>query len=212
MTAEQIDDILSRFRQYLTDVVESPQPETPLATFDLATVVAQFTALRHDVNLQTKATRQALESVAAPTATPPSEVLPLLKAVMDIAEQLRTAHQQVEKTSVSLQASASEVATPVGFFGRLFGKVPTTKPVVDARLGSLADGYAMSLRRIDATLPQFGLEQIQCVGETFDPELMEVLELVPNTSHRKGVVVEEVRRGYRRGSSVIRFAQVKVAG
>jgi molecular chaperone GrpE len=207
MTAEQIDDILARFRSYLTTIADAPEPVAPAPAFDLSTLVAQFTALRHDVNLQTKATRQAVEAVTAPaTAAPtvPSDTVPLLKAIMDIAEQLRTAHLQVEKTIASLQAPAP----PSGFFARMFSK----PAVVDPRLSSLADGYAMSLRRIDATLPQFGLEMIPCVGETFNPELMEVLELVPGTGKAKGTVVEEVRRGYRRGASVVRFAQVKVAG
>jgi molecular chaperone GrpE len=209
MTAEQIDDILARFRTHLHSIADAPEDSAPAPAFDLSTIVAQFTALRHDVNLQTKATRQAIETVSAPAApSTPAEVMPLLKAFMDIAEQLRTAHQQVEKTIAGLRTVE---AAPVGFFARLFGKAPAA-PTVDPRLGSLADGYAMSLRRIDATLPQFGLELIPCIGETFDPELMEVLELVPGTGKPKGTVVEEVRRGYRRGGSVIRFAQVKVAG
>jgi molecular chaperone GrpE len=202
MTAEQIDDILARFRTHLNSIADAPEVHAPAPVFDLSTLVAQFTALRHDVNLQTKATRQAIEAVSAPAApSTPTEVMPLLKAIMDIAEQLRTAHQQVEKTIAGLRTVE---AAPVGFFTRLFGKAPA-KPMLDPRLGSLADGYAMSLRRI-------GLELIPCLGETFDPELMEVLELVPGTGKAKGVVVEEVRRGYHRGGSVIRFAQVKVAG
>lgn len=209
MTAEQIDDILARFRTHLNSIADAPEDPGTAPPFDLSTVVAQFTALRHDVNLQTKATRQAIETVTAPaTSGTPTETMPLLKAFMDIAEQLRTAHQQVEKTIAGLQTVP---VPPVGFFARLFGKAPAT-PVADPRLGSLADGYAMSLRRIDATLPQFGLEPIPCLGETFDPELMEVLELVPGTGKPKGLVVEEVRRGYLRGTGVIRFAQVKVAG
>ena len=211
MTAEQIDDILARFRTHLNSIADAPEDSGTAPPFDLSTVVAQFTALRHDVNLQTKATRQAIETVTAPaTSGTPTETMPLLKAFMDIAEQLRTAHQQVEKTIAGLQISTS--APPSGFFAWFFGKSKPTPSPVDARLGSLADGYAMSLRRIDATLPQFGLEPIPCLGETFDPELMEVLELVPGTGKPKGLVVEEVRRGYLRGGSVIRFAQVKVAG
>ena len=73
----------------------------------------------------------------------------------------------------------------------------------------LADGYAMSLRRVENVLPQFGLEAIPCEGLPFDPELMEAVEVVEGVE--SGVVVEEVRRGYLRGGSVYRYALVKVA-
>src|SRR5262249_52779787 len=69
----------------------------------------------------------------------------------------------------------------------------------------------MSLARVDRALEQFNLEPIATVGETFDPELMEVVEVVGDSGKPAGEVLEEVRRGYWRGEVVFRYAQVKVA-
>ena len=78
-------------------------------------------------------------------------------------------------------------------------------------LSSLITGYTMSLQRVERVLQQQGLEPIPCVGDVFDPELMEVLEAVSGSGRPAGEVLEEVRRGYRWNDRVFRFAQVRVA-
>jgi molecular chaperone GrpE len=77
-------------------------------------------------------------------------------------------------------------------------------------LGGLVTGYTMSVERIERALEQHGLEPIPTVGQTFDPELMEVVEAVENTGRPSGEVLEEVRRGYRHDGRVFRYAQVRV--
>lgn len=76
--------------------------------------------------------------------------------------------------------------------------------------GMLA-GYQMGLARLTRLLSESGLESIPTLGEPFDPELMEIAELVPSNEVTEPVVVEEVRRGYRLDGRMFRFAQVKVA-
>jgi len=69
----------------------------------------------------------------------------------------------------------------------------------------------MSVERIDRALKGHGLQPIATVGETFDPERMEVLEAVTETGRPPGEVLEEVRRGYLYDGRVFRYAQVRVA-
>jgi molecular chaperone GrpE len=78
-------------------------------------------------------------------------------------------------------------------------------------LAALVTGYTMSLQRIERALRQHDLEPIPTVGETFDPELMEVLEAVTGTGRPSGEVLQEVRRGYLWHGRVFRYAQVRVA-
>src|SRR5437660_9004479 len=66
LTPEAIEAVLADFRGWLTDAaagrVAAPPPlESDAETVDLATLVGQFTALRHEVNLQTKAVRAQQE-------------------------------------------------------------------------------------------------------------------------------------------------------
>ena len=177
---------------------------------------------------------EALKSLQ-PAAKPEDRTPALLKTVIDIADSLAGALKQVERGQAALQEILDGCAddapppppTRPGFLRRLLAPsadgwaewadavavrdaareeaMAKLAPLVDG----LADGYAMSLRRVEAVLPQFGLEAIECEGVPFDPELMEAVEVVEGTP--SGTVVEEVRRGYLRGDDVYRFALVKVA-
>ena len=192
---------------------------------DLFTLVGQFTALRHEVNLQTKAARAATDQTAEalrqfaqpkPVADPDEAVRPLVKALIDIADALATSVRQVDRAAAAADEWLAE-PTPArrGFLARLFGPAPAKPPDATERLRPLlagvADGYALSLRRVERLLPQYGLEPIACGGRQFDPELMEVLEAVDAPGRPPGTVVEEVRRGYRWNGKLLRFALVTVA-
>lgn len=135
LTPERIDAILADFRGYLEGLLAPPPaPETVPIPFDLSTVVAQFTALRHDVNLQTKAVRAVAEQAAAtpkPVPSPTDSSAPLVKGLIEIGDALATALRQIEsvragvepllgKLSSSSLPQAPGHADP-GFFGRLFG-------------------------------------------------------------------------------------------
>ena len=190
------------------------------------------------MNLQTKATRAATDqaisalqhlSTVPKSPAPPAEdpTKPLLKVLIDVADSLTTAEKQVQRTQATvtplfdkLTASPTDLATP-GFFGKLFGGKPAddSRPAaareavekLTALMGGVADGYAISRRRVEKSLADYGMEPIECVGRAFDPELMEVVEAVGNTGHATGVVVEVVRQGYLWKGAVFRFAQVKVS-
>jgi molecular chaperone GrpE len=78
-------------------------------------------------------------------------------------------------------------------------------------VNSILTGYSMGLERIERAAYQHGLNPIACVGETFDPECMEAVEVVAVPGQDGTMVLEEVRRGYRLGDRVFRYAQVRVA-
>lgn len=138
LTRERIDRILADFRSDLEALREPPPPpDREPAGFDLSTLVAQFTALRHDVNLQTKAARAATEQAAAaaaytrtdPPAFSPDRIKPLLKVLVDVADSLRLAERGVLRTAeaalplldrLTEDPPATDFDSP-GFFARLFG-------------------------------------------------------------------------------------------
>jgi molecular chaperone GrpE len=194
-------------------------PPVPL---DLAWLVAQFTALRHDVNLQTKATRNLNDTITQTLKQPSPATLsddptrPLLLVLVELADVMANAMVQVRRTQATLAAPAAVPAPAPGFFARLFGMAkPTTappdQPKLSTALAGVADGYAMSHRRILQSLEHHGVQPIACVGMPFDPTCMEAVEAVTASGSTSGTVVEEVRAGYRRAGQLFRFAQVKVA-
>jgi molecular chaperone GrpE len=266
LTPAAIERVLADFRAWLTDLAAPVEPIPEPPAVDLHTLVAQFTALRHEVNLQTKAARTSIEQTGEALKTlegavaelrerpaePDDASGPLLKALVDVYDNLALALRQVEKQRAVIDgpldewvdgASARELMKmadgdplPIrpGFWWRVFGASvprPTRPPELETALAEikarherakeaarltrssfdgLIAGYRMSLARVDRAIDQAGLETIATVGETFDPELMEVVEVVGDSGRPAGEVLEEVRRGYLRGDVVYRYAQVKV--
>jgi molecular chaperone GrpE len=279
LTPEAIARILGNYQQWLHELTALPEHDADEPPIDLHTVVSQFTALRQEVNLQTKATRSSLEqntetlqhlSRALDTLSkPPTDAAkPLLKAIVDVYDALTLALRQVTKQresigsahdAIALERTIPEppaipdVATPAlveqprGFWTRLFGGKPAPPVNADmalavgrqllldwrttvlkeeeakrqrlteaaqlarAALDGIIAGYQMSINRLDRVLEQAALVPITTIGTVFDPERMEVVEVVNATGEPAGTVVDELRRGYTRDGIVFRYAQVKVA-
>src|SRR2546423_1231507 len=67
LTPERIEAVLADFRSWLQQLAEQPEtprPAEPAPAIDLHTLVAQFTALRHEVHLQTRSARTQQEQNA----------------------------------------------------------------------------------------------------------------------------------------------------
>jgi molecular chaperone GrpE len=267
LTPPAIEAVLADFRSWLQQLASAPAAEpdrdgTPAAPFsepiDLHTLLGQFLALRHEVNLQTKAVRaqqeqngetlrqfsQALQALAeAQEAAGQAErqsqeelLRPILKTLVDLHDALAPAEREVQRLSGTLApeldqlAELAQSAAPPrqpSVWGKLFGSKPAPAPSSDREerrrqaeqavhrvrqlLGSLLTGYTMSLQRLERVLQQQGLEPIRCVGQSFDPERMEVIDVVADSGRPAGEVIEEVRRGYLWRGRVFRYAQVRVA-
>lgn len=114
--------MLADFRAWLTDLAVPPEPIAEPPAVDLHTLVAQFTALRHEVNLQTKSTRTSLEQTGKALeqlegaidelrdrpAAEEDEAGPLLKALVDVYDNLALALRQVEKQRAAIDGPLEE--------------------------------------------------------------------------------------------------------
>jgi len=220
LTAEAIEEILGDFRGWLASLNGEAAPSaTPAGpAMDLFALVSQFTALRHEVNMQTRSVRVAVEQnaeivtrLAAQEPTHPGEELrPVAKALIDIADSLALSQRQMEKFRVTAEPLVQQPSG--GFFAKLFGSAPQPDfGKLKQLVAAAADGYALSLRRVERLLPDLQLEPVDCRGEPFDPETMEAVEVVGETGQRAGTVIETVLPGYLWRGKVFRFAQVKVA-
>jgi len=55
-----------------------------------------------------------------------------------------------------------------------------------------------------------GVEEIKSIGEKFDPNFMEAIEEIEAKDSEKGIVIEEIKKGYTLQGKIIRPAKVKV--
>jgi molecular chaperone GrpE len=96
-------------------------------------------------------------------------------------------------------------------------------PVVDnferALASAKSEGGAESLQRgvelihkqLKDALMKLGLQEIETVGQSFDPHLHEAITIEPTDAHQENTVIEEFQRGYKLGDRLLRPAKVKVA-
>jgi molecular chaperone GrpE (heat shock protein) len=284
LTPETFEEIVEDFRRWTQEHVEQAESlltEVPRAPLDVAVVVAQFTALRQEVNLQTRNSRSQLEQNASAleqlsravqmireqqqrlreenAAALDGKLRPLVKAFVDARDALALAERNVRKIQESLRmpepapapvppppacnATAPSPASP-SLWARLWGAArPSARDASGSALDgfreqlltwstsqqqvfrelheqnaalrqavdSILVGYRMSLERLERMLEDLDVTPIKCVGEAFDAETMEVVDVVRDPGRRTTEVLEEVRPGYRWRDSIFRCAQVRVA-
>ena len=72
-------------------------------------------------------------------------------------------------------------------------------------------GIELVLKQFKDVLHANGVEEIEAVGKTFDPELHEAVASVVDENWGEKEIKEEYRKGYRIGNRVIRHSMVVVA-
>ena len=76
---------------------------------------------------------------------------------------------------------------------------------------ALVEGVEITRKEALRVLNQWGLEEVQALGEKFDPEKHEAIERI-DCDEEEGKIVEELRKGYSLKGKLIRPSMVKVAG
>ena len=72
-------------------------------------------------------------------------------------------------------------------------------------------GVELVLKQFKDVLASNGVQEIETVGQAFDPELHEAVASVTDDTLGEKIIKEEYRKGYKIGSKVIRHSMVVVA-
>jgi molecular chaperone GrpE len=81
----------------------------------------------------------------------------------------------------------------------------------EASIESLREGKALIMRMLDKVMTDHGLEEIDPVGEAFNPELHEAISMIPSPQHAENTVIDVVQKGYRLNDRLVRPARVVVS-
>ena len=76
---------------------------------------------------------------------------------------------------------------------------------------SLLEGKAATLKLLTTTLERFGIEEVDPVGQPFDPEFHEAMTMQPSTDAEPGSVLTVIQKGYSLNGRLLRPAMVVVA-
>ena len=80
----------------------------------------------------------------------------------------------------------------------------------DPDIAHLRDGVIGTARSFERALIDVGVEAIPSIGETFDPELHEAVDMIASETEKDGKITAEYTRGYRFGDRLLRPARVQV--
>ena len=80
----------------------------------------------------------------------------------------------------------------------------------DAAAKGIVDGFSMVHRQLGDFLVSSGLQPIDAVGQPFDPKLHEALGHETDAAQDDGIVLRQMRRGYRLADRLIRPSSVIV--
>ena len=73
------------------------------------------------------------------------------------------------------------------------------------------EGVKIVARQFSEALKRLGLEEIETLGKTFDPEFHEAVSHVEDETKGEKEIVQEYRKGYKIGNKVVRHSMVIVA-
>ena len=85
---------------------------------------------------------------------------------------------------------------------------------LDAAQGAdpaVRDGVEMILGQLKEVLEESGVEEVDALGQVFDPELHEAVSQQETTDAEEGTVVQQLRKAYRLHERLVRPASVVVA-
>ena len=159
---------------------------------------------------------------AAPEETPVQEQDPLVSELEALKDELAAKEEkylrlaaeydnfrkrsQKEKDSLGQDVRGSTAAAFLPVYDNL-ERALTQEPADEA----YKKGVEMTMNQLKDVLQKLGVEEIEALGQPFDPEKHNAVMHVEDESLGENVVAEVFQAGFTCGGKVIRFAMVKVA-
>jgi molecular chaperone GrpE len=215
MDEESKQSLLQRFRQYLDRVDEHPHhtDEESGREVDLYTLFTELASLKSEIKIESRQLKRALdqsrELIDAVQQTNErlgselSELRSAENALREEAEQELLLEVLELRDRIEAGAGSIEKYKPGGMLERPRGRV---KKMLDG----IGEGMEISLRRIDGLLSRYKVSQITAIGQRLDPMCMRAASTGFDAQQDDGIILNEIRKGYRRGGKVLRLAEVVV--
>ncbi|MBY4677368.1 nucleotide exchange factor GrpE [Marinobacterium arenosum] len=200
---------------------QTEQPETPVN--DLQAEATEQAAASEQPTAENAAGAESAEAgqllpeneaaeLLAQLAAAEQEIASLreqaLRAQADVQNIRRRAEQDVEKAhKFGLEKFAGELLPVVDNLERALEACNADEEAVKA----LVEGVEMTLNMFVGGLEKFQIEQINPLGETFDPSLHQAMSMVDAGDAKPNTVVAVMQKGYTLHGRLIRPAMVMVA-
>lgn len=129
-----------------------------------------------------------------------------LRAVAEMENIKRRAQRDVE------QAHKFAVERLISDLFPVLDSLEKAVETANATTGAepIAEGVSLSLKLFVDTLTKSGVEQIDPLGEPFDPQVHEAMTMVPNPDAEPNSVMDVMQKGYVLNGRLVRAAKVIV--
>ncbi len=117
------------------------------------------------------------------------------------------------KKRISKEKDMMYNAISADIVGQLLPTLDTFEKALAAETAdeSFKEGMVMIYNQVIDTLKNIGVEEIEALNTTFDPNIHEAVMHVEDENYGEKEVVEVFRKGYKIGDKIIRHTMVKVA-
>lgn len=122
----------------------------------------------------------------------------------------RTQKEVENSKNFAIQKFAKDILSTVDVLGLALKSVNQEQRSASKDLETFYSGVVMTETELNKTLQRHGLEQINPVGEVFDPNMHQALYQAPAPGKYHGSVLSVEKIGYTLKGRVIRPAQVGV--
>jgi molecular chaperone GrpE len=159
---------------------------------------------------QSEAAAEDLETTTEDNLADPPQVAELkdqlLRSLAEMENVKRRAARDVENAHKFAVEKLIADLFPV--IDSLEKAVETASSVEGAK--PIAEGVELSLKLFIDTLNKSGVEQIDPLGEPFDPQVHEAMTMVPNPDAEPNSVMDVMQKGYTLNGRLVRAAKVIV--
>ncbi len=204
------EGLLARFRDYLEAVEQTPQGPAPEAP-DLFSLLAELTALKNEVKIESRQVKGALEEFRGLFDTL-QQSNARLDAELGRQRERETRERQDAERDLLVELLELRDRLQAGH-GQLLRYRPgwlARRGGVGGYVNGIAEGQAMLLRRLDETLARRGVRPLQTLGRRFDPATMHAADTAHEPGRDGGLVLRETRSGYLHHGRLLRPAEVIV--
>ena len=161
---------------------------------------------------------QSVEDTASATDALPGDAAgDLADQVAELKDQLLRNLAEVENVK---RRAARDIENAHKFaveklINDLFPVVDSLEKAIETAVGvdgaeSIAEGVSLSMKLFIDTLAKSGVEQVDPLGQPFDPNLHEAMTMVPNPDAEPNSVMDVMQKGYVLNGRLARAAKVIV--
>ncbi len=202
-------ELLHHFQSFLQDDIEMYQT-SPERAPDLFTLLAQQTALKNEVKLESRQFKNALDKF--------NETVDLLKQNnQHLTAQIVQQEQQYLEETTRLERHF--LLDLIELRDRLFAGFEQTKDYPagffakkskQQFIDTVSQGMSMNIERLDKILKKHAVIAIDTIGQSFNPDIMRATALEYHPEHPEGIVIAEQQTGFMYKNELLRIADVIV--